>query len=290
MTTAMLTPEFYARYNALPQRPFHDVLAWALRIEMALVGFRVDVEGDLPARPSLLCTNSTQKYDFLALMRGLDQRGHRVVTLTKAKNYHSAAMAFVMKRAGVVPLASRGYFILADFLAVHGRRPTDAEYRALRTHVDNGAPIEDVEPFASILQNERAIAGHAFDPGTGTWRDAIERVYQAGLAETTRLARDAVDAGYHVQIYPEGTVNPRLGVCRDGAKHLAKALGLDMVPVGMSGCPRAFLGPLPKRGRIRIRIGKRLESPENLGLALAALVDDEYKPGEIVAKGTRALL
>ncbi|HEY4221055.1 MAG TPA: hypothetical protein VGO62_06925, partial [Myxococcota bacterium] len=94
---ALLTPSFYAGYRVLPTRPFKDVVDMAARAHMALVGFRVDVDAAtrLPQTPALLCTNSTHRYDFLALMKGLDQLGHRVVTVSKAKNFHRPAMAFV---------------------------------------------------------------------------------------------------------------------------------------------------------------------------------------------------
>jgi 1-acyl-sn-glycerol-3-phosphate acyltransferase len=219
MVSAIVTPSFYARYRVLPQRPWWDVLAFALRAEMKLAGFRVDVDGanTLPRGPAMLCTNSTHAYDFLALMKGCEQIGRRVVTVTKAKNYHHGAMSFVLKRAGVVPLASRGYFVMTDFVAVHRRRPTDVEYRALRDHLDRNVPLPDEFVFAPILEMPRLIAGHAFVPSTTSWRTAIERVFAHGFVETLRLARAAVNAGFDVQIYPEGTVSSRLGIARTGA-------------------------------------------------------------------------
>ena len=267
-STALLTPAFFARYRAVPQRPWWDLFAAAARAHMALVGFKVDVENAerIPRRPALLCTNSTHPCDFLALMKGLDQLGQRVVTISKAKNFHHPAMAWVMKRAGVVPLASRGYFLLADFLELHGRRPSDVEYRALRDHLDTGAPVgaavDDAGALAAVLRTPRAIAGHAFNPSAATWRDTVQLVNERAVHETLRLAREAVAAGFHVQIYPEGTVSPTLGTGRSGAVQLAHALGIDVVPVGMSGAPDAFLGrsPVPRRGRVILRVGATVDA------------------------------
>jgi 1-acyl-sn-glycerol-3-phosphate acyltransferase len=230
-------------------------------------------------------------------MKGFDQIGRRVVTVSKAKNYHHGAMSLVLKRAGVVPLASRGYFVMTDFVAVHRRRPTELEYRALRDHLDHGAALPDDFVFAPIVEQPRLIAGHAFVPSTTSWRTAIERVFAHGFAETLRLARGAVNAGFDVQIYPEGTVSPRLGVARTGAAKIARALGLPMVPVGMSGCPRAFVGPVPKRGHVEIRIGDVLSDTGTLddvtalwSSAIEQLIEPEFRRGIPTSKGTAAHL
>jgi 1-acyl-sn-glycerol-3-phosphate acyltransferase len=301
MTSAVLTPSFYARYRVLPQRPWWDLLAFALRAEMKLAGFRVDVDGaeKLPRGPAMLCTNHTQTYDFLALMKGCDQIGRRVVTVTKAKNYHHGAMSFVLKRAGVVPLASRGYFVMTDFVSVHRRRPSEREYRALRDHLDHDVPLPDDFVFAPIAEMPRLIAGHLFVPSTTSWRTAIERVFSHGFAETLRLARSAVHAGFDVQIYPEGTVSPRLGIARTGAAMIARALGLPMVPVGMSGCASALVGFVPKRGHVRIQIGDVLDDSGTFddvtarwSRAVELLIDPELRRRADVAssKGTAAHL
>jgi 1-acyl-sn-glycerol-3-phosphate acyltransferase len=319
MTSAILTPSFFARYRVVPSHVTWQLLARALRLHMGVVGFRVDVEnvGRIPDSPALLCTNSTHTYDFIALMKGLDQVGKRVITISKAKNFHSPAMAFVMKRAGVVPLASRGYFLLADFLSVHGRRPTDLEYRALRLHLDEDRELPNDDVFHAILTRKRTIADHGFSPSTSTWRRALLHVFESAMHETMRLARTAINAGFLVQIYPEGTVNRHLGIGRAGAVQLSHALNLPLVPVGMSGSPEAFLGrtPIPRHGRVIVRVGERLDAglPANhrafradderrnresidaatarLMGAIEGLIDEKYRPsGPFVSKGTRALL
>lgn len=316
----MLTPRFFAEYRAVPTSWFWGPLAGTLRGLMGAVGFEVDVQGaeHLPKTPALLCTNSTHTYDFLALMKGLDQVGRRVVSVTKAKNFHNPAMAFAMKRTGTIPLASRGYLIMVDFVAVHGRRPDEREYRMLRDHLDDGAPLPDEAPFRSVLLRPRVMHGVPFD-ASQPWREVMLDVFRRFAAESVRLARTAIDAGALVQIYPEGTVSPRLGIGRGGAVQLAHALGVPLLPVGMSGCPQAFFGqtPLPASGRITLRVGPALEvalpdghrafepgderrHASEIGRATArvmgaidSLLDDDYRhapertpPG----KGLRALL
>src|SRR5262249_12400380 len=46
----------------------------------------------------------------------------------------------------------------------------------------------------------------------------------------------------------------------------ALALGLPIVPIGMSGCPASFFGdsPLTRRGRIDVRVGEPMPVPRDL--------------------------
>lgn len=270
----MLTPDFYTDYRVLPTPWLERPAASFYRLWLAATRTHFVAEGwdRMPATPCLIATNSTQNQDFMALRTLAYVRGTPCVTVTKAKNYHNAAMAFALRRLGVVPIASKGYFILADAMAVLGRRPTDAEYRALRDHVDREAPVA-AGPLQAILTRQRKVFARDFDPAGEPWRLLVRRIYAESLAQTVRLAREAVASGCHVQMYPEGTVSPRLGTGRIGAVQLAIALGLPLLPVGMSGCPQAFwgTGPLTKGGTVRVRIGELLPVPANL-------VPAEFKP------------
>lgn len=289
---AVVTPHYLDRYSALPSPSFYPFIATATRAAMFATGFRVDVDGAPPTRPSLLCTNATHRYDFLALMKAVDQlsRDHvrRVVSVSKAKNYQSGPLAFVMARSGTVPLASRGYFIAADFAALRGARPSDGEYRALRAHVDDDAPLPHA--LVDFLRVPRVIAGRSFDPRARSYRCAIEEAFARGAQQSLQLARAAVSAGFHVQIYPEGTVSTsgRLSVGRRGAVQLAHALGLPLVPVGMSGCTRAFRGPLPWRARVTVRFG----APVDVALPAThrAFVKDDERAHAATLDGDTARL
>lgn len=288
----MLTPRFFAEFRATPTPWFWGPLAGTLRELMTAVRFQVDVQGaeHLPKTPALLCTNSTHTYDFLALMKGLDQLGRRVVTVTKAKNFHNPAMAFAMKRTGTIPLASRGYLIMVDFVEVHGRRPDPREYRLLRDHLDEGVPLPQGEPYRSVLERPRVVHGLPFD-GSRPWREQMLDVFRRFAAEAVRLARTAIDAGALVQIYPEGTVSARLGTGRGGAVQLAHALGVPLLPVGMSGCPKAFIAttPIPAPARITIRIGAPLEVVLPDGHR-AFEPDDERRHAAEIARATARVM
>lgn len=264
----MLTLPYLARYKVLPDRLWEGAVAGLFcryedvtRTQLALHGF------EAPARPVLYATNSTQRYDFMTFRSAMRRGGQRVVTVTKAKNYHSPVMRPVLEHTGVVPLASRGYVILVDARAVFGRDASDEEYRAMRDHLDRGADLPAGPQFDALRTRERALLGARFDPRAESLRAMWMRVYAALLGEALRFSREAIDAGYSVQIYPEGTVSSRLGKGRIGAMVFAQALGVEVVPVGMSGCREVFSGPTLRLrgGLVDLRFGAAYK-PDFTGL------------------------
>ncbi|HEU5058211.1 MAG TPA: hypothetical protein VFU21_16880 [Kofleriaceae bacterium] len=266
----MLTPRFYADYRVLPT-PWCTELVRALftaNAGLARTRFRVEGLDALPRRPVLFATNSTQKNDFMAFRWVMNRAGLPCVTVTKAKNYHDPVMRFLLRRVGVVPLASKGYFLLLDFTQTIGRRPSDDEYRALRDHLDAGAALPAGDPYERLRSRRRALLDHPFDPAAESYRRFLQRVYARSLGESLRLSGEAARAGHHIQMYPEGTVAPRLGRGRPGAVQLAWALGLPIVPVGMSGCPEAFAGDSPflrlAGGDVTVRFGRTIALPPDL--------------------------
>lgn len=266
----MLTPGFYADYRVVPTPWCHRAVRALFTANAGLARTRFRVEGldNLPRGPVLFATNSTQKNDFMAFRWVAMKAQLDCVTVTKAKNYHDPVMRFLLRRLGVVPLASKGYLLLLDVTRTIGRRPDDAEYRALRDHLDHGAPLPAGEPFDTLRSRPRALLDHHLEPAAQSYRAFLQEVYARSLGESLRLTGEAVRAGYHVQMYPEGTVARRLGRGRPGAVQMAWALGLPIVPVGMSGCPDAFAGDSPflrlVGGDITVRFGRQLALPPDL--------------------------
>lgn len=263
----MLDRTFFADYPVVPSPGWEQGAVGVWQAMQRVTGTRVVFENlaALPQRPALLATNSTQKYDFLPIRAELSRARVRAVTVTKGKNYHQPVMRFLLERLGVVPLASRGYLLLVDFTQTLGRRPSEDEYRQLRSHVDQGTALPDA--LARVLdETPREVLGHRFEPRVERYRAFIRRLYATVMGETLRLASEAVDAGHHVQMYPEGTVSSRLSEGRIGAVQLAWALGLPIVPVGMSGCRGAFVGqsPLLRGGQVTVRFGEPYGLPADL--------------------------
>lgn len=255
----MLDLAYLSRYSALPDARWESAVAAAyLGMERA-TGTRVTARDFVePAGPVLYATNSTQKYDFLTF-RGVTRRaGQRVVTVTKARSYHSRVMEPVLAHTGVIPLASRGYVLLMDAARVFGRRPSDEEYRACRDHLDRGTALPPAPHFDALQSTPRSVLGVPFDPSRGTLRDCWRGCYRALLGEALRFARESVAAGCSVHMYPEGTVSSRLGPGRIGAVMFAHALGVPIVPAGMSGCRAVFRGQSMalRGGDVEVRFGE----------------------------------
>ena len=265
----MLDLAYLARYQVLPSSRWEGAVAGGFLRYEDLTGTRLARHGFRPPeRPVLYTTNSSQKYDFMTFRSAMRRERQRVVTVTKARSYHSALMRPILEHTGVIPLASRGYVILCDASHVFRRRPTDAEYRALRDHLDRGDDLPKTPSFKALQARPRSVLGVRFDPRDTPLRTAWSEAYRCLLGEALRFAREAVAAGYSINIYPEGTVSSRLGKGRIGAMTFARALGVDVVPVGMSGCREVFRGPslALRGGTVDLRFGEAY-TPDLTGLA-----------------------
>lgn len=255
----MLDLKRIQRHKAIASRPTMAIVRRATSLWFRLSGTRIVLSGleHLPKAPALIVTNASHKYDFWPLRWSLDQQGIELVTISKGKNFRHPVTTTLMGLLGTVPIASRGYIITVDFMKVHGRRPEEEEYRALRQHVDAQVPLPDAAAYPMIERRPREMLGYRFDPQRERYGDVVRQVYYAMMCETLRLAEQVVKAGYHLHIYPEGTVSSRLATGRIGAVQLALALQIPIVPVGVNGCKKVFRpGRLsPHGGVVRIRIG-----------------------------------
>ena len=230
-------------------------------LSFAIPRTQLVVEGSehLPDGPAIFSPNHTHKFDFLPVRYALIKT-HRLITWIKARDYNDPMMRAFFDAAGNLPIASRGYIISADFIAQRGTRPTETEYRALRDHVDHGEPLPEGAPFDDLQSNARSIGGVGFDPTTTTYRNAIQETYRLYMEQTLRLAKIVRDAGAHQHIYPQGAVSRQLTPGKTGAVQAAMALGLPIVPVGISGCIESFYKNTPwSSGAIKIRIGEPIE-------------------------------
>ncbi|MDP3275038.1 MAG: lysophospholipid acyltransferase family protein [Deltaproteobacteria bacterium] len=247
---------------SLAGRTFTDAMFWLPPRT------RVEIHGveHLPRGPAIFCPNHTHKFDFLPLRAALLHRDMQLMTWIKARDYKHPAMRWILGKGGNVPLASRGYLIASDFAAVHRRKPTDDEYRALRTHVDDGAPLERIDPVIErSLRTARPIAGVSVDFAQG-YRGAIREAYRVLMAESLRLARRGRDLGRHQHVYPQGATSKQLTPGHIGAVQAALALDIPLIPVGMSGCREVFVGrdhPLTRGGRVVLRFGAAMEVPKS---------------------------
>ena len=225
-------------------------------------GVRVELEGTIPdlREPVLLAMNHSHYYDFMPSRHALwRQLGFKSITFTKARAYQNRLEGLFVKGIGNVPLVSRGYLISADFAVVHGRKPSEEEYRLVREHVDRGRALPSTPAFERLLSEPRDMLDVPFDPRVSSYRDALNARYFEAMQVSVGQARRVIDAGVCLHIYPQGLYSTRLSRGRIGTVQFALALDIPIVPVGFSGMNELFAtaNMVPRRaGTLTMRFGQ----------------------------------
>ena len=235
----------------------HRVFMWHYR----LFGVEMVTEGveNIPLTPSIFAQNSSHKYDPMPFRAAILGLGYHAAGVSKGKNWHDPISRFGCNNLGSLPIVSRGYLLVMDFLAVLKRRPTEDEYRALRSHIDAGTPLPASPPLSTISGTARDILGYPFDPSVLPYREAIEDLYLCYQQEFVRLSKVVLSAGHYIQMFPQGSASRRLSKGKIGLMQLAAALGCPIVPVGINGTAEVYPDPnsmRPRKGRLTIRFGK----------------------------------
>lgn len=245
-----------------------------------LPGVAIEVEHAerIPDRPVLFAMNHTDRYNYFPFQYQLWQdRDRFTATWVKGKYYESPLLARFMESMLQLPTVSRGYLIAKDFLAAIGRRPSEAEYKALRRAVDarvlgasDPLPPPPLVPPA-LYRPGRNPLGLAFDPAIGDYADYISRLFAAMMARFVALNREAVSIGLDLLVFPQGTRSRRLLPGHDGIGQMALHLRIPIVPVGCNGADLVYPGasPFARRGRIVYRIGEPI-APAEVQACLAA--------------------
>lgn len=250
-----------ARVEPRPQ-PFvwwaTDKALWLMQQLYGGVQVRLEQPPRFP-EPVLFAMNHSHYFDFMPSRRALwDQLGVRTVTFVKARAYQNRLEKPYLKRIGNIPLISRGYVISADFAHVHGRKPSEEEYRQLREHIDHDAPLPDTAVNAALLSRPREMLDLAFDPKARSYQEAVHACYAEGMEMSLAHARRVLAAGQSLHIYPQGLYSTRLSKGRIGTVQFARALGIPIVPIGFSGMNELFsrANMVPrKRGTLTMRFG-----------------------------------
>lgn len=265
--------KFFEGHDPTPSERWVRAITVLTRRRFRKHGLEVRINGRerLGGEPCLIACNATHQYDLVPMRYAFHTSGHPVVTLSKGKNYHGVLMRTFCTKLGSVPIVSRGYIIVMDFKALLGRKPEEAEYRALREHLDAGTPLPEGEIFDAMTNRPRTILGFAFDPTARSYRDTALALYSEMMGRTIALSRRAMEQGHDVQIFPQGSSSTRLSKGHIGAVQLAHALDVPIMPVGVNGC----LTVLPRHrsmdmaaGLVHMRVG------ESLRVDLSALPDD----------------
>lgn len=244
------------------------VLGVGLNLPGRRVRFVVEGWENMPAEPVITVANHTHFMDWVVLRWVCWRRRRPMMNWVKPRSYEDG-YGPLFDRSANVPLMSRGYLIAADVREVHGRKPEEREYRALRDHLDSGSALPSKPFFDAIRERPRSILGLAFDPERETWRACVERLYHTMMTETLAHTRALVRRGLDVQIMPQGVTSQRLTKGQPGAVQAAQALGLRVVPIGINGFPQAYghEGMIPSPGgTVTVRVGEPFEMEPIEGL------------------------
>ena len=253
------------RLRALePSAPalFVRVVTTVLGVGLNLPGRRIrfEVEGweRLPDGPAIYVTNHTHWLDWIGMRWVCIRRGRTLCNWVKPRTYEEGWSTF-LDYTGNIPVVSRGYLIAADIRQLTGRAPTEAEYRTIRDLLDHGTPLPDHGVFAEVQTRPRETLGRSFEPSRETYREHLESLFHQMMQVTVEKTRTLLRDGMALSIYPQGVTSMRLTRGHPGAIQAALALGLPLVPFGVSGFPQCWDGKklLPARGgTVRLRVGE----------------------------------
>lgn len=278
------------------RRSVAGAVAFGAGIVYSLGGVRVEFEGaeHLGDAPRVVMMNHSHLYDWLPVRLGMFRRfGRLCANLVKPLPYQGALQGRFLHATGNVPIASRGYVLIADFRVQEGRRPTEPEYRHLRDLIDGrpdprGARTDAVE---RLLSTPRDLLGRAFDPDREPYADAVQDVFRRFATRTAALADNAMRQDSWLLVTPQGVVNSRLTPGRIGALQFAHHLDRPVVPCGVSGVREAFPGGVlrPAGGTITVRFGApiRVRLPDDHRIFEKA---SEDRNRDLIARETHTLM
>jgi 1-acyl-sn-glycerol-3-phosphate acyltransferase len=236
-----------------------------LRVDYRKLDLVVEGLDRIPAGPVIYAMNHTDNFNYWPFQYEIRRRlGRYTATWVKGKNYEHRVTGTFMRLTNNIPLASRGYIITRDAVAVLGRRPTDDEYRALREAIDAGVPADGLIPRA-LLDTPRDILGRRFDPSREHYVEAVDALFAEMIRRFVELNQRALELGLDLLVYPQGSRSIRLSRGHIGLGQMALHLGAPIVPVGCSNGDLVYpsRSPVCTPGRIVYRVGAPIP-PEEL--------------------------
>jgi hypothetical protein len=228
--------------------------------------------------------NHTDRFNYFPFMYRMWKLKQRFMAVwVKGKNYENPLVATFMELTSNLPTVSRGYILTKDFTLMMKRRPTQAEYDALRALVneaaapDQGPSTVDVSTIPKqLFETKRNILGIDFDPSECPYAVAINRVFTAMMVEFVRLNERSFELGLDLLVFPQGTRSIRLPRGRIGMMEVALRYKKTIVPIGCNGSDLIYTGSLPigKSGAISYRVGDPIPYEELSDFH----IDEDYAP------------
>lgn len=230
-----------------------------LRFDYRNVDIRVEGIERIPKHPVVYAMNHTDNFNYWPFQYSLHRSDRRyTATWVKGKNFEHPAVSAFMRSTNNIPIASRGYLVTRDFLAVMGRRPEEGEYRALRDAVNDGRELTAADVPRALLEKPRDMMGRRFVPSRESYPEALNALFGAMMRRFLDLNRHALDIGLDILVFPQGTRSIRLSRGHIGVIQAALALKATVVPVGCNGCDLVYPGRslVSKPGCVVYRIGQ----------------------------------
>ncbi len=255
----MLNLDLYDKIR-LSLRPISQRLIAELFLRFDYRQVKIDVEGfdRLPEGPVIYAMNHTDNFNYWPFQYAMHRELRRYMAAwVKGKNYEHPVVSRFMRATNNIPLASRGYLITRDCLNTLSRRPTDDEYRALRTAVETHQAAESPAP-PELNTRARDMLGRPFNPARESYGEAMSELFSELMRRFVALNQHAFDIGLDVLVFPQGTRSIRLSRGHIGLAQMALHLGATIVPVGCSGSDHVYPGRSFRAspGHITYRIGE----------------------------------
>ena len=210
-------------------------------------------------------------------------------------------MPILLKIAGVIARFALSAMARVN-VEVDGELPKDGPLIVVSNHISNADPPLVAGWLTPMLGRQMHILAKEslffFPVGPVIRRLGASPVRAGGSdIEAYRVARDILERGEVLCIFPEGTRSPDgvMGEPKPGVAMLATRSGVPILPVGVSGSDK-FLGRGSRFPRIGTRITMRVGKPFTVSLdpsrprreqihaasdqimsAIAALVDDRHR-------------
>ncbi len=209
--------------------------------------------------------NHTDRYNYWPFQYALWRQGlGYTATWVKGKYYENSFLGWFMDAANNIPIPSKGYVMIKDFAALHGRVPSDPEYAALKLAIHGGpedtARKEGGPAVAALLDRSWP------DTPTCTYAASLEARFLRMMQRVVEINREALAMGLNLLIFPQGTRSIPLTRGHIGAAQIILHTGAPVVPIGCSGSDRCYPGNLPfsHGGQITYRIGQPLTHDKEL--------------------------
>ena len=276
-----------------------------------LKNLRIEIEGlsNIPDYPVIFAMNHTDRYNYWPFMfklwrlhlKGLVK--HPYITVwVKGKYYENRFIASFMRLSGTIPVPSKGYLVVKDFVSTFGSKKAlnDKALKYLLDYVKGEKEEDDLKALDEKLYEFVKKKHGEYDPKIyENYREYINKVHVDMMKKVLELNKDAIfNKKLNLLVFPEGRRSKKLTRGKPGLAQVALALDVPIVPVGCNGSDKAYTGdlPFPKSNKtIVYRVGepiefKKLSEEFNIKESFVPFTPQSKKLQDIFEKATNIIM